>query len=540
MNSTPTTTLEDTLVRLYSGTDPRSVRWDLNKILPVPFYMQCVEDFGLALKDLVGLDSPFGRYHTSLVSENSDLNVDLKDSLEANKDLNERIDILADDAVLSQQTIATLQSEKNSLSDNLASLTSNYDSVIEERDALLAGQGQAGTSESSIPVFPYVDWSRANKSKAFYKDANWKDIPFDDLSELETGNIDWSKVNYKEAEQAESFDIDFIDAAGWGEINSAGKKQKKIYKDLNWQGVDYQSLSDDTKEGIDWSSVDYKEAIRSETFNLDSVDIDELEPNPKAFKKFLKATALKKASADSLLAEASSETLEGIGLNNYAGKISEKITKSFSTNSGEYKLVMKPSSFDRASAIAKGMGGTLAVFETEQESDDFTDGLTGVVNDRSISRKILNQTDGLSGASAFHMWLGGPDMADLSKGDDQQSQISVSIIDDINSKQQISQDSKWFIVETGEIRSIVSPQVDQLSTNFDIVSQFDSGIPISIGESSPQVDQLSTNFVYDSKVPISIGESSPQVDQLSTNFDIYHYDDILYGIPISVIPNRGI
>ncbi len=347
----------------------------------------------------------------------------------------------------SSDVIESKQKENIDLSEELNSLTSDYDSVIAERDALLLSQGQDGSAESSVPVFPYVDWSRANKSKAFYKDANWKDIPFDDLSELEIGNIDWSKVNYKEAEQAESFDIDFIDAAGWGEINSAGKKQKKIYKDLNWQGVDYQSLSDDTKEGIDWSSVDYKEAIRSETFNLDSVDIDELEPNPKAFKKFLKATALKKASADSLLAEASSETLEGIGLKNYAGKISDKITKSFSTDSGEYKLVMKPSSFDRASAIAKGMGGTLAVFETEQESDDFTDALTGVVNDRSISRKILNQTDGLSGASAFHMWLGGPDMADLSKGDDQQSQISVSIIDDINWKAAISQDSKWFIVE---------------------------------------------------------------------------------------------
>ena len=304
-----------------------------------------------------------------------------------------------------------------------------------------------------MPVFPYVDWSRANKSKAFYKDANWKDIPFDDLSELEIGNIDWSKVNYKEAEQAESFDIDFIDAAGWGEINSAGKKQKKIYKDLNWQGVDYQSLSDDTKEGIDWSSVDYKEAIRSETFNLDSVDIDELEPNPKAFKKFLKATALKKASADSLLAEASSETLEGIGLNNYAGKISEKITKSFSTNSGEYKLVMKPSSFDRASAIAKGMGGTLAVFETEQESDDFTDALTGVVNDRSISRKILNQADfqadlRLPFFVGNFTWLGGSDIADLTKTEGEESEIRVSLAssEDYVGLSNVGY-SKWFIVE---------------------------------------------------------------------------------------------
>ncbi len=180
-------------------------------------------------------------------------------------------------------------------------------------------------------------------------------------------------------------------------------------------------MSNGPIEGIDWSRVDYKEAIRSETFNLDTVDIDELKANAKAFKKSLKATALKKASADSLLEEASSEALEVIGLKYYSGKISDKITKSFSTDSGEYKLVMKPSSFDSASAIAKGMGETLTVFETEQETDDFVDGLTGVINERSVARKILNQTDGLTGAASFHMWLGGPDMADLSKGEDEQS-----------------------------------------------------------------------------------------------------------------------
>ncbi len=244
---------------------------------------------------------------------------------------------------------------------------------------------------------------------------------------------------------------------------------------MNWQGVDYQSLSDGTKEGIEWSRVDYKEAIRSETFNLDSVDIAELKANPKAFKKFLKATALKKASADSLLAEASSETLEGIGLNNYAGKISEKITKSFSTNSGEYKLVMKPSSFDRASAIAKGMGGTLAVFETEQESDDFADGLTGVINERSVARKILNQAALTAGRYSHgnFTWLGGSVIADLTQGDDE-SEISVALAS-IPEEDYVAY-SQWFIVETGEIRSIASPHADPLSTNFDIVSQFDSGI----------------------------------------------------------------
>ncbi len=77
---------------------------------------------------------------------------------------------------------------------------------------MLDAQGQ---DESSAPVFPYVNWERANQSKAWYQDVDWSSIPFDVLSELEIGKIDWSKVNYKEAE-AESFDIGFIDAAGWG------------------------------------------------------------------------------------------------------------------------------------------------------------------------------------------------------------------------------------------------------------------------------------------------------------------------------------
>ncbi|MFL0789958.1 MAG: hypothetical protein AB8E87_06985, partial [Prochlorococcus sp.] len=158
---------------------------------------------------LADINKLLDQHYYELVSENSRAE-------QAYHDLGERLEASSD-------VIESKQKENIDLSEELNSLTSDYDSVIAERDALLLSQGQDGSAESSVPVFPYVDWSRANKSKAFYKDANWKDIPFDDLSELEIGNIDWSKVNYKEAEQAESFDIDFIDAAGWGEINSAGK-----------------------------------------------------------------------------------------------------------------------------------------------------------------------------------------------------------------------------------------------------------------------------------------------------------------------------
>ncbi len=287
----------------------------------------------------------------------------------------------------------------------------NSDLSISEEGSNSDLSTEDSNSGLSTPVFPYVSWNRANRSKSWYKDVDWSGIPFDDLSDIEKENIDWSKLNYKEAGQSDSFDIAFID---WSEANSASKTQKKIYKDLNWEGVDYQNLSDDTKEGIDWSSVDYKEAIRSETFNLDSVDVDELKGNAKSFKKFLKATALKKASADSLLEEASSEMLEAIGLNNYAGKISDKITKSFSTDSGEYKLVMRPSSHHRASAIARGMGGKLAELESADESNQFADALTGLIADRSLVKK-LSKTTASDGSGGSYFWLGSSDKS--SEGD---------------------------------------------------------------------------------------------------------------------------
>ena len=317
-------------------------------------------------------------------------------------------------------------------------------------------------SELSAPVFPYVSWARANRSKAWYKDVDWSNIPFENLSGMEIENIDWSKVNYKEAGKSQSFGIDLID---WGEVNSGGKAQIKAYKDLDWKDIDYEKLSEETKEGIDWSRMDYKEAmqassfdisiidwgevnsaknikkiykdlnwgsvdyrslndevkeeidwvrvdyieaIRSESFSLDSIDIAELKNNQRVFKKFIKNTGLRKSGADSLLDEASSETLQTIGLNSYAGRIPGKMIKSFSTNSGQYKLVMRPSSHLRASAIAKGMGGKLAEFETASESNDFVDELTGLLADRALSRK-LSKTTAPDGSSGSYLWLGGSD-----------------------------------------------------------------------------------------------------------------------------------
>ena len=373
---------------------------------------------------------------------------------------------------INSKTISLQDENMNLLISNTNLSTANK-KLFDENQALSA-QLEESNSPLGKPltqrVFPYVNWNRVNKSKNWYKDVDWSTIPFDYLSAIEIENIDWSKLNYNEAGQSKSFAIDFID---WAEVNSAGKAQTKVYKDLAWQSIDYAKLSDETKDGIDWSRIDYREAtqsssfdisfidwkeinsaknvkklykylnwknidyrslndeiiegidwhhveyeeaILSESFNLDSVDINELKKNEKVFKKFIKAAGLRTStsSSDSLLNEASSETLKSIGLNSYTARISDKMIRSFSTNSGEYRLIMKPSSHQRASAIAKGMGGKLAEFETEVESNDFVDVLTGLLGDRVITKKLSDST-APDGSSGSYLWLGASDKS--SEGD---------------------------------------------------------------------------------------------------------------------------
>ncbi len=415
------------------------------------------------IEDRLGESSDFSNHYNSLVSDKTNL-VEQVSALTSDKeDLREIIDILADkewtddrietladDMILSQQTITSLQSEKINLTENLESKKLEYDLVIAERDALLSAQEQDGTDG----IFHYVNWKRANKRKNFYKDVNWSAIPFDALTEAEIENIDWSEVLTEQAEQAETFDISFIDVEGWTEVNSSGKGKKEIYNDLNWQEVDYQNLSVTTRSGIDWSRVDYKEAIlaineQGETiFNLDAVDIEELKSKNNAFKRFLKATSLRTESAASLLAAASSETLEAIGLNNYTGKKFNKRIRSISTDFADYSLIMKKCSYDRASAIAKGMGGTLAVLETGEETESFVDELTGFIQRSKRAARILNPAEALTGTSSFNIALGSWQVSVFK--DQEESDIRVYL-----DTWSTVEDSKWFVVEMPEPAAVI-------------------------------------------------------------------------------------
>ena len=68
-----------------------------------------------------------------------------------------------------------------------------------------------------------MDWTRANNSKSWYKDVNWASIPFVHLSHDEV-NLDWSKIDYKEAVKSETFDFNLVD---WSDIKSASKAKDK-------------------------------------------------------------------------------------------------------------------------------------------------------------------------------------------------------------------------------------------------------------------------------------------------------------------------
>ena len=265
-------------------------------------------------------------------------------------------------------------------------------------------------------AFPYVDWSRANKSKAWYKDVNWSLVDFESLSEHEKDKLDWAKINYKEASTNDSFDTSLID---WSDISVAKENlQAKAYEAVNWDSFDLSSFSEEEKQHIDstkvdyakiltnlktqdniefdidslnwsfindldpyfkkkiykkvawdrinfsaadssafdWSEVNIKKAMKSNQFTLDDIDIEETKKS-KAFKKL--KHALKKSSADDLLAAASSETLQSIGYKNIAGWIGNNLIINGDEASG-FSLIMKPLNYVRASAIASSMGGTLA------------------------------------------------------------------------------------------------------------------------------------------------------------------------------------
>ena len=90
------------------------------------------------------------------------------------------------------------------------------------------------------------------------------------------------------------------------QFQTLGKNAKK----LDWSQINYGQLNAGSLERIDWTSVDYKKALTSNTFSLDVVDFAELMENSVSAKSFHKA--FDSADRTALVLEASVDSLTGL------------------------------------------------------------------------------------------------------------------------------------------------------------------------------------------------------------------------------------
>ena len=301
---------------------------------------------------------------------------------------------------------------------------------------------------STQKVFPYVNWGKANSSNAWYKAIDWSTIPFNRLSEDEINGLDWSKINYTQAQSSGSFNIIALD---WDQINGLSDKLKnKVYNNIDWGNIKFNNINPGDSNVFDWSFIDMKNIPSSPGFTLDVVEIDEIN-GTKSFNQLCKVLKKESSSSDGYLAGASDKTLQEIGFENFVGKITDKKMLDFTTNNGDkYTLVMKPLSYERANAVAKAMGGRLATIDGN-ESNSFVDKLTGILDQKSVINS-LSQTK-LNGVSAA--WFG------YSATDNPRAytpirlaELASSGVEDLAIAD--STKSLWFIVETEAVTTINS------------------------------------------------------------------------------------
>ena len=429
------------------------------------------------LKELDELDSKSSQNYNSVVTERDNLKVENAELNATNKTLeNEKVSLVA--------TKQKLENEKDELRASLA-------------------EAQDCGSKSDGEVFPFVTWGKTNPSNAWYKDVDWSVIPFNSLSDDEKEKLDWSKINYKEASTNHSFDASLID---WSDISAAKESlQVKAYEAVNWDSFNLLSFSEEEKQHInstkvdyakictqlkaqdnvdfnidsldwsfinnldpyfkkklykkvawdkvdfkevessafDWSSVNIKKAMKSDQFTLNAIDIEETKES-KAFKKLKRA--LKKSSADDLLVGASDETLVAIGYQNLVGKIGDSLINNFTTASHNYSMILKPLSYVRAAAVATAMGGSLAPQATGESYDfELVDEIQSLASNEQIASQLSNsKADDRSLA-----WL------EEKIGEDNQkiySALDLQSFDQYsgNGESPLSRDNKlWFIVDLG-------------------------------------------------------------------------------------------
>ena len=345
---------------------------------------------------------------------------------------------------------AELNLANKSLQNEKASLVASKQTLENEKDELRAALAEAQDcgSNSDNKVFPFVDWGNANPSNAWYKDIDWSTIPFNRLSEDEIKGLDWSKINYTQAQSSGSFNIIALD---WDQINGLSDKLKnKVYNNIDWGNIKFNNINPGDSNVFDWSFIDMKNIPSSPGFTLDVVEIDEIN-GTKSFNQLCKVLKKESSLSNGYLAGASDKTLQEIGYENFVGKITDKKMQEFTTNNGDkYTLVMKPLSYERAYAVSKAMGGRLATIDGN-ESNSFVDKLTGILDQKSVINS-LSQTE-VNDVSAA--WFG------YSATDNPRAytpirlaELASSGVEDLAIAD--STKSLWFIVETEAVTTISS------------------------------------------------------------------------------------
>ena len=92
------------------------------------------------------------------------------------------------------------------------------------------------------------------------------------------------KKNFYSQEKINSIDFQEIEEKG-------GKLFKKVYKKIKWEKIDYEEITSDTFDDINWEFVNFKKAVKSKTFDIDKIDFEEAELS-KTFKFLDKKSSL--------------------------------------------------------------------------------------------------------------------------------------------------------------------------------------------------------------------------------------------------------
>lgn len=115
---------------------------------------------------------------------------------------------------------------------------------------------------------------------------DWSKVNYLNLNDSIQESLDWTKVDFRKASKSPSFSTNTID---WNEINKS-RSARNIYRAVDWSKVDYQNISSSAKDSLDWTQVEFREATRSDSFSIDSVDWDEINKSrsAKSIYKYLK------------------------------------------------------------------------------------------------------------------------------------------------------------------------------------------------------------------------------------------------------------